>query len=306
MPFSSVDEAFKELLRRIELNPSRVALASQRYNAVKATVENALPGKSLRQIGSFQRKTKIRPVDLSDGLDVDVVVSFGPFYQYAVSGTRGATPSDALTVVRQALRFNEIYRVMPQQQDHPTIRLEYADQMAIELTPAYEDLTGKHSHGPNGPYCYIVGASPFTWVEADYDYDASIISALNAASEEKLIPTIKLVKSYFRNAAVPLKSFHTEVLVTNTVPGLISEWRGKYRYGYHHILAAFLSQVSKTIGAPANLYGSFSPPIDSGLSLTTLSTVSAFLAGRAAEAWRLCSTDSMAGWRGFFGEPFPG
>lgn len=306
MPLSSVDEAFKELLRRIELNPSRIALASQRYNAVKAAIETALPGKNLRQIGSFQRKTKIRPADLGDGLDLDVVVSFGPFYQYAGSGTRGVTPAEALGVVRQALRSNEIYRVMPQQEDHPTIRLEYADQMAIELAPAYEDATGKHSHGPNGPNCYIVGASPFTWVEADYDYDAGVISALNGLSEEKLIPSIKLVKSYFRNAGVPLKSFHTEVLVANTVPGLVSEWKGKYRYGYHHILAAFLSRVSQIIGAPTNLYGSFSPPIDSGLSVTTLSSVGAFLAGRAAEAWRLCSTDAIAGWREFFGEPFPG
>lgn len=61
-----VDEAFREALGRIELNPSRVELASQRYNAVKASIESALPGKTLRQIGSFQRKTKIRPVDLSD------------------------------------------------------------------------------------------------------------------------------------------------------------------------------------------------------------------------------------------------
>ncbi len=86
MPVTSVDEAYKELLSRIELNPARVALASQRYNAVKTALEAALPGKTLRQIGSFQRKTKIRPVDLSDRLDIDVVVSFGRFFQYAAPG----------------------------------------------------------------------------------------------------------------------------------------------------------------------------------------------------------------------------
>jgi hypothetical protein len=205
MPVTSVDESFKELLRRIELNRSRVTLASERYNAVKATVEAALPGKTLRQIGSFQRKTKIKPVDLSDQLDIDVVVSFGRFYAYATNPTEGVTPDKALNIVREGLRWNETYRVMPQQQDHPAIRIEYADG----------DLTGQHSHGLSGPACYIVGASPYTWVAADYDYDAQIISSLNAVSEEKLVPMIKLAKSYFQNATVPLKSFHTEILVAN-------------------------------------------------------------------------------------------
>jgi len=306
MPVTSVDESFKELLRRIELNRSRVALASERYNAVKATVEAALPGKTLRQIGSFQRKTKIKPVDLSDQLDIDVVVSFGRFYAYATNPTEGVTPDKALNIVREGLRWNETYRVMPQRQDHPAIRIEYADGVAIEFVPAYEDLTGQHSHGLSGPACYIVGASPYTWVAADYDYDAQIISSLNAVSEEKLVPMIKLAKSYFRNVTVPLKSFHTEILVANVVPPLISEWKAKrYSYGYQHLVAAFLGQVSKIITIPASLPGSFSPPMDSGLSSTTLLSASAFLAARSEAAWRLCATNTTAGWREFFGQPFP-
>ncbi len=47
MAFSNVNEAFEELLRRIELNPARVVVASQRYNAVKVTIERALPGKAV-------------------------------------------------------------------------------------------------------------------------------------------------------------------------------------------------------------------------------------------------------------------
>ncbi len=86
MTLAMLDEAFDELLSRIELNPTRVTLASQRYNAIKAAIENALPDKSVRQIGSFQRKTKIRPLDLSDKLDIDAIVSFGPFRRFATDG----------------------------------------------------------------------------------------------------------------------------------------------------------------------------------------------------------------------------
>ena len=51
----AVEDGFAGMLSRIELNDTRVALASQRYQAVKATLEAALPGKKVKQIGSFQR-----------------------------------------------------------------------------------------------------------------------------------------------------------------------------------------------------------------------------------------------------------
>jgi len=306
MPVASVDEAFRELLSRIELSPFRVTLASQRYDAMKASIEGALPGKTLHQIGSFQRKTKIRPADLSNQLDIEVLVSFGRFAQYSERGMGGVTPSEALPIVELALQLNEIYRVMPQQQDHPTVRVEYADQMAIELVPGFEDLRTQHYRGPNGPNCYIVGDSPYRWITADYDYDAQSISRLNARAEEKLVPAIKLVKAYFRNAAVPLKSFHTEILVANVIPSLVSEWKGKgYRYGYHHLLAGFLREVSKTITSAAVLHGSFSPPVDSGLSHATLSSLATFLAARAEVAWQLCEANTIHVWTEFFGVPFP-
>jgi hypothetical protein len=152
----------------------------------------------------------------------------------------------------------------------------------------------------------FVVSSPYRWIAADYDYDTQIISRLNAQAEGKLVPTIKLVKAYFRNASVPLKSFHTEILVANVIPSLVSQWKGKgYRYGYQHLLAGFLSEVSKTITSAARLHGSFSPPVDSGLSYATLSSFATFLAARAEVAWQLCDANAIHGWTEFFGVPFP-
>ena len=96
----NVTDAFSELLRRIELNRARVQLASERYNAVKAAIEKALPGKAVRQIGSFQRKTKIRPADLSDALDIDAIVSFGDATRLGAPGEEGVTPSAAARTVK--------------------------------------------------------------------------------------------------------------------------------------------------------------------------------------------------------------
>jgi hypothetical protein len=306
MPVASVDDAFRELLSRIELSPFRVALASRRFNSLKTSIEGAFAGKTAHQIGSFKRGTKIRPADLSNQLDMEVLVSFGRFSQYSEPGTAAVTPAEALQIIRLAIQSNEICRVLPQQQDHPIVRVEYADQMAIELVPAFEDLRAQHYHGPSGPNCYIVGSSLHRWITADYDYDAQTILGLDARTEGKLVPTIKLVKAYFRNAKVPLKSFHTEILIANVLPGLASEWKGKgYRYGYHHLLAGFLSEVSKTITSAAVLLGSFSPPVDSGLSYATLSSLAGFLAARAEVAGQLCNANKIHGWTEFFGVPFP-
>jgi hypothetical protein len=304
MPVVSADEAFRELLSRIELSPFRVTLASQRYNALKASIEGALPGKVLHQVGSFSRETKIRPPDLSDQLDIEVLVSFGLFPRTLAPDKEGFTPSRVLQIVRLAIQSNDTYQVMPQEHDHPTVRVKYPDQMTIELRPAFEDPRWQHFHGPDRPNCYVVGRSWYTWIEADYDYDAQIISWLDAQAEEKLRPTIKLVKAYFRNASVPLNSFHTEILVANILPSLVSEWK-RYSYGYQHLLAGFLSEVSKTIRSAAVLRGSFSPPVDSGLSYAALSSLAPFLADRAEVAWQLCRANAIDGWREFFGEPFP-
>jgi hypothetical protein len=306
---TTVDEAFNEFLRRIELNGTRVMLASKRYNAVKIAIEGALQGKTVRQIGSFQRKTKIRPLDLSDKLDIDAVVSFGPFREYATDG-RGTYPESALETVRQALCANETYRVMPQEKNHPTVRLEYADAMSIELAPAFEDLTGQHPHGIGQPNCYIVGDSPSSWKPADYDFDSQVITQLNKDADEKLVPFIKLAKCYFRNMRVPLKSFHTEVLAANDVPGMLWYWKTQgHAFGYHHTLAGFLNCAASSIMTPAVLKGSYSPPVDSETSNFTLIKLADWLKKRSERAWALCRVQdegaALSGWREFLGDPFP-
>jgi hypothetical protein len=310
MPFSTVADAFNELLKRIELNPARSALASQRYNAVKATIEAALPGKTVSQIGSFQRKTKIRPADLGEGLDIDAVVSFKRFTHYARSGEDGTTPAGALEIVRRALTSNQTYRVMAPVKDHPVVTLQYADDMKIELIPAFVDGTGTHPHPGTSIDCYIIGTSSGDWESADYDYDAAVISRLNAVTKQRLVPTAKIVKAYFRNVEMPLKSFHTELLVATIVPSIIAGWDAKnYSYGYEFILAQFLREASRVLTNSVQLEGSYTPPVDSNLTQASLAGLGTFLSDRADEAWMLAQledkTEALGGWSDFFGEPFP-
>jgi len=305
---------FRELLSRIELNASRAELASQRYNAVKQRVKTALPGKDVLQVGSFKRNTKIRPVD-DEPLDIDLIVCFGDALRYASGGSGGTTPAKALETVRSALLADDTYRVMAPTSDAPTVVLEYADGFRIELAPCFRDLTGTRPR-PNGPACYIVGTSSGSWAPADYDYDAAYISGANQdqAVAGSLVPAIKMVKRFFRNHSVELKSFHVEIICALIVPGVVAKLtqRGS-RWNFGHLLVHILDQSPSHLNGPVAIPGSYSPSVDCGLSVLRRREMGQYLAQCAAKARGICNLgdggsdrQALEQWRKFFGDPFPG
>jgi hypothetical protein len=307
----TVRDGFDQLLSRIELNPTRVTLASKRYNAVKNVIETALPGKEVRQIGSFQRSTKIRPQDLGDCLDVDAVVSFGDAHRMAPSG-EGVAPRRAMEIVRSALRSNALYRVMDPRADAPTVVLEYEDPdgFKIELVPAFVNRIGMEPP-PGRPHSYLV-AKATGWETADYDYDAAVISNANRDPRigGALVPFIKIAKAYLRSMDVPLNSFHVEILAVLSAVPVLRNWNAQgLSWGYHHVLAQFLTDVPSFLAGPVSLPASLSSAMDSGLSIQQLQSIGAYLSGRAAEGVRLCERSdgpqAVRAWHNFFGEPFP-
>jgi hypothetical protein len=308
---TTVAAGFRELLTRVELNATRINSASQRYNAVKQRVESALPGKEVSQIGSFQRKTKIRPANEDDPLDIDLIVSFGEAHRYAAPGEQGTTPASALETVRRALVSDGTYKLMDPKPDAPTVVLEYSDGFIVELAPCFKDLTGQHPR-PGGPACYIVGTSAGGWVPADYDYDAAFISGANQlpAVAQALVPSIKMVKQFLRGQNIELKSFHVEILCALTVPQSVAGWNQQnLRWGYQHVLAQFLSQAPALLNGPVAIPGSCSPAVDSGLSAYRLQQIGQYLAKCGECACGICKvTDegqALDLWRQFYGDPFP-
>lgn len=307
---ATIAGGFDELFTRIELNPTRVKLASQRYDSVRRQIQSALPGTRVFQVGSFQRHTKIRPVTDSDPLDVDVAVCFGDFYHYVFDGS-GIYPRQALEATKMTLTQDGTYEAMEPESDAPTVVLEYFDGFKIEVIPCYRDLTGAYSRQP-GPACYVVGSAAGNWVPADYDYDAACISGANQnpAVLQALVPSIKMIKRFLRNYGIGLKSFHAEILCALTVPLAVADWNGRnLRWGSQHVLAYFLSQAHRYLTGPVALPGSFSPPVDSGLSIYGLLEIGQKLAKFGEIAWKICKVEdeeqALDLWRQFYGDPFP-
>jgi hypothetical protein len=307
---TTVSAGFRELLSRVELNPSRVSIASQRYHAVSDRIRTVRPNYEVRQIGSFQRKTKIRPRTDSDPLDIDAAVCFGDAFSYASDGS-GITPSDALAIVRKALESDKTYKLMDPAIDSPTVVLEYADGFKIELVPCYRERTGKFSREA-GPDCYIVGSPDGQWLAADYDYDAAFIGGLNQIDmvQRALVPSIKMIKAFLRNREIRLKSFHVEVLCARLIPAALIDWQSQnLRWDYHHILSYFLSNAYSLLNGPVGIPNSYSRPVDSNLSAFDLQQIGGVLNQWGNAAWGICKMENEAAalkvWRQFFGEPFP-
>lgn len=305
-----VAAAFAAYLSRIELNPARTQVASERYNAVKNAVEASSPTLKVRQIGSFQRKTKIRPRNLGDGLDVDVLVELGEARSYSPTGL---TPVGAQERIFRALTASKTYRVMRPVKDAPTVVLEYEDRdgFTIELVPAFVELTGRYPR-PGGPPCYIIAGPNGRWVPADYDYDASIITGLNQsqAVQGSLVPIIKLTKMFFRTMQLEWRSFHIEVLAATLLPPVFAEWEAEDQtWDLPEAFAALLQLLPDAMDDAIVLPGSYSPPVDSGIDPELRERAADYVRNRAAVALknlRLDSSAALVAWREFFKEAFPG
>lgn len=304
-----IGAAFTEFLGRLELNPTRVELASVRYGHVKRILEQSLPGASIRRIGSFRRNTKIRPRDLGDGLDLDVLVQLYSVREYASQG-EGVDSAQTLVRVYQAVRTSETFRAMEPRKDAPVVVLEYADEFQIELVPGIEDTSGRRSH-PGGSNACWVPRPGGGWMFADYDFDADYISALNQSKDVSgaLVPTIKLLKAFARSRNLPLKSFHIELIAALALPARARQWNAAGRtWDLQHAFSAVLEDARIHMTGPISLPGSHSPPVDSGLG-PELQDVAEYLAEAGAAAWRLCMDPSnesaLNGWGRLLGAPFP-
>ncbi len=250
--------------------------------------------------------TKIRPIDLSDGLDLDVLVTIGVATHYGRPGEAGVTRSAAQDKILRALQTNAIYRVMKPEKDAPTVLLEYSarDDFTVELVPAFVEKTGKYPRSTNEPPCYIVAGKTGDWIPADYDYDARVSTGLNQspAVQGTLVPLIKMAKAFFGAMGLRWRSFHLEVLAGTILPPLLAQWETRgWRWDYWHAFAGFLERLPANIGQALSLPGSYSPPVESGIPSVEMRRAIQFVEDRASEAWRIAKlTDesrAVDGWR---------
>jgi hypothetical protein len=256
-----IEDTFLKLKSNLELNQTFSDAITTRHNAVRSVIENnGLSIKDTKLIGSVGRKTRIQPRP-GDEFDIDILVILGEFYNWLSSG--GITTSMAMSNVHETVLKTDRYSKMNPEQDHPTVTFSYANDVAIELVPAYLDLVGRSfdgtTHQPTGR-AYWVPAPNSKWELADYDYEAEYITTINGNTGGLLIPTVKMLKAAKREHFPALKSYHLEVIATNVIPNIIAEYRASETTPtFPLIVGSFLHHLDRRLGQTWGIPRSLSP-----------------------------------------------
>lgn len=319
-PHPLIKKAFEHTLSRLELDSTRTQTASTHYQTMQSHLESVLSRVRIRQIGSFLKRTKIRPINNSlwlyseedwakkfSPLDIDTIAILGNG-NIVPHGGAGTTPRQALESLYQAVKANGRYKVMDISISAPVIKLEYSNEFSLEIVPAYINKTTDFSANRN-PVSYLVpDENNLSWKTADYIYDAELISQANSRLGGKLVPCIKLMKGFIRNQGVPMGSFHVEVFCTLTLSEIsnsISENPGFWSYPrlFSYLLKALPRFVSVSIELPGSLSGPQQFEQSLIQSIYGLCEVNAKL----AEMFDLAGDQSntLGEWRSFYGYPFP-
>lgn len=304
-------EAFQKLKSNLELTDTFNQLISQKYNAVKSRIGNTRPNPDVKLIGSLQRKTRIQPRP-GDTFDIDILVHMGEFNRW-VPHDQGTSAQQALVELNNIVRESSRYSAMQPRTDAPTVSFEYADDVKVELVPAYSDKIGQLQDGttytPSGRAYWVPNESGLGWKLADYDFDAQHITDANVASDGFLIPTIKMLKALRReHFKENLSAFGLEVLAASWIPIMvITDKRKGVTPTYDRLIPLFLALASDELSKPIQVPGSHTPPI-------ILSAYDALVVKNKftelAQNFHVVNqspfvTNKISKWRGLFGEPFP-
>jgi hypothetical protein len=303
-----ITEAFQKLKSKLELHPSFDQTIQQKHNAVRSALENIDPTIKTKLIGSLQRRTRIQPRQ-GHTFDIDILVIRGHFDRWAGPSESGFTAQQALDQLHGLVRSSPRYGSMGPQQDQPTVTFEYQNDVKVELVPGYIDMIGHSSNGtthmPTGRGYWIPKDS--AWELADYDYEASHVSALNQTSNGLLIPTVKMLKAIRRLHFPNLTGYHLEVIATHTLPTLFPIYQQRsIQPSFPGLITDFFNLAGNYLTQPLRMSGSNTPHL-------TLDPIQRVQTTRVfAQIREHCNTLAQMGteaaqfdaWRTLFGDIF--
>jgi hypothetical protein len=220
--------------------------------------------------------------------DVDLFCILDPAY-YAPSGQAAL-----LEWVRNVLRetYTKTPSISPSGQ---AVTIRFQD-FAVEVVPAFYRKGGGF---------LIPSANEGRWIESDPKVHEEFMAQANASHGGKLVPLIKMIKAWNRNAGGRLQSFYVELMVESILRGLRIV---NYPSAAAYVLAHAQERVRFKMLDPAGLdEGQVNGIIRGGVSDAASAVSAAYHLALEAERLRLANQDARAKelWRRVFGDPFP-
>lgn len=197
----SIEDNFRRLASSLELTFEETQKAANIQNLIREVLEARPEILHAELSGSYDRKTKIRPLH-----DIDILVVFDVAAAY---DTKGA-------VIKPRQHLREMWKMLPAlRKEIPRIgQAKFQDRsiniivdgIGFDLVPAFPCQRGGF---------LIPDRKQEEWIPTDPLKFAERLSALNQSDRfgEQLVPFIKMVKWWARQHAPELKSYLIELLI---------------------------------------------------------------------------------------------
>lgn len=229
---SGIGSKFNRFLSNIELTSTQKSEASKRHTAVRANLENEFIGAKTFIAGSYGKSTAIRP---PSDLDIMLVLPRSLYSKYTTYAYyyRNAQ-SEFLQEVKR--RIQKHYPFTSMRADGQVIIIEFSGSFSVEIVPCFE--AGLYSQ----KYLIADTNSGGSWREVDPVGESNSLTQSNKITSGNTVRLIKMLKCWKRYCAVPLKSFHIEILAQRFLANY--HYKDKSSTYYDWMIRDFFSWLS--------------------------------------------------------------
>ncbi len=223
---------FDRFLGNIELTASQKSEASNRHNTVRANLEKEFIGAKTFVVGSYGKNTSIRP---PSDLDIMLVLPISIYQKYdSFDYFFRNAQSELLQEVKR--RIQKYYPSTDIKADGQVIIIRFSGSFSVEIAPCFE--VGSYSQ----KYRLADTNAGGKWREVDPVGESSSLTKSNRETSGNTVRLIKMLKCWKRYCAVPLKSFHIEILAQNFLANY--QYKDKTSVYYDWMIRDFFSWLS--------------------------------------------------------------
>lgn len=281
----TVGQAFAIFKSNLEITDLQQHTVSTRQQTVRGAVASRLKVIDDFLTGSYSRSTMIAPLAKAD---IDLFVVLDPEY-YSANGQAAL-----LDRVKRVLK--ERYTTPDISRDGQAVTITFSD-FKVDVVPAFNRQGGGY---------LIPNTQGGTWISTDPKQHVALSSQHNAAHSGNLVPLIKMIKCWNRNAGGLFRSFHLEVLAWQVFKGItISSFPSGARYFFDKArpLIAEANSDPAGYGGDVGYYLNTAEKIAAAQSRLT----TAYERAVHAENFELNAhlADAIGTWRLIFGDQFP-
>ncbi len=284
----TIIDGFQKLRENLQITNLQESVVSTRHQNVREAVKQDLVVVDDFLTGSYKRSTMIAPLSKAD-VDTFCVLDGKYFEDYRYGGQ-----ATLLDRVKRILQRAYPY-TLDISRDGQAVTIAFSD-FKVDVVPAFRLQTGGY---------YIPNSIIKQWIATDPKKHITIWSEANKAHDGDLVPLIKMIKCWKREANVEIGSFHLESLLLQILTNVtITNFSSGARYVFDKARAAIKLPVPDPAGYNQNVgqYLSQSKLDDAAGKLETAYT-RAMKAEQAAAKGN--NQDAYYYWRLIFGDYFP-